>query len=192
MRWRWSTYANARDLLAEGEEMAKSLATVLTAFGFVVSSGLVLSIGTQTYTLEQLKVRGPVYDQIIDGKDLIADILPPPLYVVEAYMLALEAASDTEVRTANLTRMGDLKKSYDERRDFWNKSMLPPELKEKLEDDVLTKGDQFWANLNAEIVPALWQGDPSRVKAALALLKQAFHRHEIAVNELVAFLEQLP
>jgi methyl-accepting chemotaxis protein len=38
-------------------------------------------------------VNGPVYQEIVNGKDLIADILPPPLYIVESYMLANEINS---------------------------------------------------------------------------------------------------
>ncbi len=29
-------------------------------------------------TLDELKVNGPIYHNIIQGKDLVADVLPPP------------------------------------------------------------------------------------------------------------------
>ena len=35
-------------------------------------------------TLAELKVNGPVYHKIVQGKDLIADILPPPAYIIES------------------------------------------------------------------------------------------------------------
>jgi hypothetical protein len=35
-------------------------------------------IATSVYGLSQLKVGGPLYNQIKLGNDLIADILPPP------------------------------------------------------------------------------------------------------------------
>jgi len=71
-----------------------TIARLLITFAVVVVVGLAGSIGLQSFTLSQLKVNGPVYDGIIDGKDLVADILPPPLYLVEAYMLASEAVLD--------------------------------------------------------------------------------------------------
>ena len=43
-------------------------------------------------TLSTAKVNGPYYNRIVQGKDLIADILPPPEYVIEAYMLVLHTA----------------------------------------------------------------------------------------------------
>ena len=39
-------------------------------------------------TLNELKVNGALYQQIVQNKDLIADVLPPPVYVIESYLLA--------------------------------------------------------------------------------------------------------
>ena len=35
-----------------------------------------------TSTLNIAKVHGPYYNRIVQGKDLIADILPPPNYII--------------------------------------------------------------------------------------------------------------
>ena len=37
--------------------------------------------------LYKLKVNGPIYQQIVQGKDLVADILPPPEYVIETHLV---------------------------------------------------------------------------------------------------------
>src|SRR5512141_17121 len=37
-----------------------------------------------------LNVNGPVYQRIVQGKDIIADVLPPPEYILESYMVALQ------------------------------------------------------------------------------------------------------
>ena len=34
-------------------------------------------------TLAELKVNGPLYQRIVQSKDLIADVLPPPEYIIE-------------------------------------------------------------------------------------------------------------
>jgi methyl-accepting chemotaxis protein len=44
---------------------------------------------------EAAKVNGPAYKQIVDGKDLIADILPPPEYIIEAFLTARQIAAPT-------------------------------------------------------------------------------------------------
>ena len=50
-------------------------------------------------TVETVKVRGPHYNKISADKDLIADILPPPHYIIESYftVLLMVQAPDKEV-----------------------------------------------------------------------------------------------
>ncbi|MFM7634946.1 MAG: hypothetical protein ACKO7Z_05060 [Cyanobacteriota bacterium] len=33
-------------------------------------------------TVESVRVNGPLYGAIVEGKDLIADVLPPPAYII--------------------------------------------------------------------------------------------------------------
>ncbi|MGZ5059674.1 MAG: methyl-accepting chemotaxis protein, partial [Methylobacter sp.] len=40
--------------------------------------------------MTKLNVNGPVYQRIAQGKDVIADVLPPPEYIIESYMVALQ------------------------------------------------------------------------------------------------------
>ena len=50
----------------------------LTIFGIVFAIGFSAVVLTGHVALSKLKVGGPIYDQISQGKDLVADILPPP------------------------------------------------------------------------------------------------------------------
>lgn len=74
-----------------------SISGMLISFGLIVGLGIALSIGLQQLAMSRLKVGGPVYKDVIEGKDLVADILPPPLFLVEGYSLASEAAIDMRV-----------------------------------------------------------------------------------------------
>src|SRR3989304_5415674 len=47
-------------------------------------------------TMNNVKVNGPVYARIGEGKDLIADVLPPPAYLVEAYLVVLQMEQETD------------------------------------------------------------------------------------------------
>ena len=63
-------------------------------------STFTLAFGAFAYvsfsTLERVRVGGPVYEQISSGKELIADILPPPAYIIEAYLLSLQLSTEKE------------------------------------------------------------------------------------------------
>ncbi|MBX5230463.1 HAMP domain-containing protein [Rhizobium sp. NLR9b] len=166
--------------------MAFTIARSLVAFGIAVSAGLFMSIGLQQSALERLKVNGPVYEQVVYGKDLIADILPPPLFVVESYMLSFEASKFPELTETNLAKIANLKAAYDGRRAYWKTTRLPQALKDELENDVLTKGDAFWDVMNREIIPALKAKDEDRAHGAIEQLRVAFHAHQDAVEKLVA------
>ncbi|MBY5521444.1 methyl-accepting chemotaxis protein [Rhizobium leguminosarum] len=166
--------------------MALTIARSLVAFGVAVSAGLFMSIGLQQSALERLKVNGPVYEQVVYGKDLIADILPPPLFVVESYMLSFEASKFPELAETNLAKIANLKAAYDDRRAYWKTTRLPQALKDELENDVIAKGDAFWGVMNREIIPALTAKDEDKAHGAIEQLRVAFHSHQDAIENLVA------
>ena len=43
--------------------------------------------------LNEIQVNGPIYQRIVQSKDLIADILPPPEYIIESYLVCLQMAN---------------------------------------------------------------------------------------------------
>ncbi|MCL6708735.1 methyl-accepting chemotaxis protein [Pseudomonas sp. R2.Fl] len=165
--------------------MKINIARSLILFGCFVCVGMLASVGIQTYAFNKLRVNGPSYHQIVNGKDLVADILPPPLYVVESYSLALEATEHPELAEQNLKRIEEvLKPAYDDRHAYWVGSDLEPSLRQKLLNDVISTGDIFWKVLAEEIKPALLaNADASQ---AFDHLHTAFHDHDKVVNELVA------
>ena len=103
-----------------------TISRAIFAFGALTVVGLVAVIFASNYALSQLKVGGPLYSKIKLGNDLIADILPPPEYVIEAYLEATLALQDPSTVAARRERLAQLKKDYDERREFWTKSDLEP------------------------------------------------------------------
>jgi methyl-accepting chemotaxis protein len=166
--------------------MKLNIARSLAIFAVVVAAGLIASIGIQNYAFNKLRVNGEMYRQIVYGKDLVADILPPPLYVVESYMLALEAVQRPEVAGKNIDRIQNvLKPAYEDRRKYWQATALSADLKEKLLNDVLIKGDAFWKVIQDELAPAILNDDSAVIPTAFEKLATNFHIHETAVNELV-------
>ncbi|MEH3109815.1 MAG: methyl-accepting chemotaxis protein [Agrobacterium cavarae] len=165
--------------------MRISISTAVTATGLALIAGVLLTLLTGAEALNRLKVNGPIYEDIIYSKDLIADILPPPLYVIESYALANESTLHPDTLAVNAPRVKVLKEQYEERRAYWKTTRLPDFLKTKLLDDVLVKGDDFWREMQGVTLPALQANDRNAILASLSALRVKFHRHEAAVNELV-------
>ncbi|TCM58132.1 methyl-accepting chemotaxis protein [Rhizobium sp. PP-F2F-G48] len=158
-----------------------TISRLLVLFGLVVTLGLVMSIGIQTQALGTLKVGGPVYDEIANGKDLIADILPPPLYVIEAYMLVNEAVVHPGRLRENDEKMKALRASFEERRVFWKTAQLDEGLRGKLATEVIASGDAFWTAVSDYQVQA-----GASDAAALDRVQQAFYVHDASVRALAA------
>src|SRR5207302_215550 len=75
-----------------------ALLTGIFVFGFTI-------FGAFSYaTLNTVKINGPYYRTIADGKDLVADILPPPEYIIEVAKMANAQTSAQEPSTAQLLR----------------------------------------------------------------------------------------
>src|SRR5204863_2659159 len=71
-----------------------SIFTTIVLFGVITALGLCAILAVSMYANSQLRVGGPLYSQIKLGNDLVADILPPPAYVVEGYLEATLALRD--------------------------------------------------------------------------------------------------
>jgi methyl-accepting chemotaxis protein len=162
-----------------------TIAKSLMAFGLTVGVSAAAALGMGFYSMEHLKVNGEIYSHIVDGKDLTADILPPPLYLVESYLLANEIVVSPDRAEQNLARIADLEKEYDARRDYWQGRPLTPDIKGQLYQHVIADGDLFWNEMNAKFIPAAKAGDAELVAASVKDLNPLFHQHEEAVNKLV-------
>jgi hypothetical protein len=71
-----------------------TISRAIVVFGLVTTVCLGVMILTSNYALNQLKIGGPLYNKIKLGNDLVGDILPPPEYVIEAYLEATLALQD--------------------------------------------------------------------------------------------------
>ena len=135
-----------------------TISRAIVVFGLAVVLGLAALIGTSNFALQHMKVGGPLYDQIKLGNDLIADILPPPEYVIEAYLEATLAVRDPASHAERRERLAQLKKDYDDRREFWSKSDLGPALKSLLVEKSHADVTKFWKAVDDGLLPALAAG----------------------------------
>src|SRR3954449_13264622 len=162
-----------------------SLSSAIIAFGIVLAIGFTAVVSTSLYALKELKVGGPLYDRIKLGNDLIADILPPPEYVIEAYLEATLVLHDPTQLAAHRDRIVQLRKEYDERREFWVKSDLDPTLKAKLVEKSDSEVRRFWAALEEGLLPALAKGDSGAAAKSYAEITARYTAHRAIIDDIV-------
>lgn len=149
--------------------------------------GLAASVIASAVALHKLRIGGAGYENIIAGKDLVADILPPPEYVIEAYLEAQLAMRQPEDLRLHAGRLAQLKKDYFERRDFWAKSdALPTDLRDALTKESDAHVQKFWAILESAFLPALEMGKREVAASALESLGAAYAQHRTVIDRVVA------
>src|SRR3954467_9414108 len=139
-------------------QMRMSISRVIVLFSLVTALGFSTVLFVNDYATKQLRVGGPLYSQIKLGNDLIADILPPPEYIVEAYLEATLALRAPSKALPHKERLAQFHKEYDERRDYWTKSDLDPALKTKLTVNSDAAVQRFWSMTERELLPGARQG----------------------------------
>jgi methyl-accepting chemotaxis protein len=138
-------------------------------------------------TLNEVKVNGPLYDRIVQSKDLIADILPPPEYIIESYLVSLKlsGASDKAQQDKYIDRLKSLKAEYDTRHDFWNKAQL----EQPLAGQFLTQAHEpalaFYKVLFDELIPAVQKSDGPAAAAAMGKIDAFYETHRQAIDQVV-------
>ena len=141
-------------------------------------------------TLNNLRIQGKLYNQIIMSKDLIADVLPPPGYVIESYLDVLQMVDETDPAQMDyfFKELKRLETDYNERHRFWvNEPLLE---KGALRDAMLTgaydPAVQFFKIISGQFIPALQRGDHEYAKKlAYGDLKNLYTTHRKSVDQVV-------
>jgi methyl-accepting chemotaxis protein WspA len=164
------------------------LSTKLTLLVGIFLVGLLAFTAVAWQTLARVKVNGPLYHDIIQGKDIIADVLPPPEYVIESYLVVLqmvEEADKGKVQTY-IERGKKLRGEYEQRHAFWIEDLPPSQLKELLVTQSYRPAMEFYELRDRELIPALLAGDSARARGlAYGKLQERYDEHRRAVDEVV-------
>ncbi|MCE5181868.1 MAG: methyl-accepting chemotaxis protein [Betaproteobacteria bacterium] len=169
--------------LFQNLKLSQRFAALIAIFtlGFVV-------FGVWSFmTLNELKVNGPHYLRIVQGKDLIADILPPPEYILESYLVSMQMldVADKPEQDKLIERFKALKTDYDARHEFWIKEGLGNELDEVFLKQSYEPALVFYKAALDELIPAVQKGEREAAAAAMARMKAAYQTHRQAIDRVV-------
>ncbi len=180
-----------------------------TSFLIVLVSCLATSLAlglVVSRTSSRTIIGGPISEQVIGGKDLVADILPPPHYIVESLSTAAQLllATDTEARDQLIETITKQRSEYDASQRRWQE-FRDSSLSNSLIADltVVNRGSiqsmyecllvkshtpamQFFDDVEERFVPAIKAGDNELAKDLFnTRLKPLFDKHREEINETV-------
>ncbi len=150
---------------------------------------------TDTIRLAESKARvnGEIYNSIIQGKDVMADVLPPPAYILEAFLVASQlsdATSSAELQKFS-GQLAQLRKDYDDRHSFWMQNLTNAALKNTLTTEAHEPAMQFFETVDKEFLPAITRGDKAAAKEILKTkLAAEYTRQRISIDKVVSLASE--
>ena len=162
------------------------LSGAMNLFGAALAVGLLLLSAAAWVSINEVRIGGALYTKVVAGKDLVADILPPPMYVIEAYLEATTAHSNGSVGEAAKTarRLTQLRADYDARIAHWREIEILPQAKALLYGDSDKAAQKVWSSA-FRLTDALQRSDLAASEAANSDMIAAYRDHRQAVDAMV-------
>ena len=178
--------------------MSLNVKVLIRANAALITIALVGELVVTSILAKSTSINGPAYDKIIASKDLIADILPPPNYIIELHYYVTRAMVDIKkgvgqkngMQSANISRLisvfPKLRESYEDRIAHWSTD-------KNITDDervLLTQGANKYAGeyinlLSSGLLPSLEAGNYTKAIEIYTQLDQNYEQHRAQVDELV-------
>ncbi len=138
-------------------------------------------------TVTTVQIHGPLYVEIAQGKDVIADVLPPPLYIIESYLVTLElVVAGPEQQESLIRRFRQLRDDFVARQAHWQARLPQGSLREQLSAEAAIWAKGFYDQWESEFLPALRRGDRQTAGGyAYGPLSNQFEQHRRAIMEVV-------
>ncbi|WP_298190798.1 methyl-accepting chemotaxis protein [Novosphingobium sp.] len=139
---------------------------------------LLLLIGL---AVQHIRVGGTLQKRIDTVTGFTADILPPPLYIVEPALEARQAIDDPTHLAQSRADLAELEKQYRTSLAKWTADDVDPALARELRTSVAKEADAFWQEVNTVLLPALERGDMLATEASKQKLDAIFARERSAI-----------
>jgi methyl-accepting chemotaxis protein len=164
---------------------------------YVFAFGAILSLiffGLFSHrTINEVKVNGELYQKIVNGKDLVADILPPPEYIIESYLICNQLFLERDIQKIDeLVKQGaQLKSDFSSRHEYWTPILENPEAKNLLLVEAYTPAMEFYKIRDEEYIPAIRTGNYALAENILTQkLKIKYETHRKAIDQLVSIVNK--
>lgn len=166
-----------------GTIRARLAAMVVIPLVALVLSGLAAGL-----VVAQVRVGGPADQRIDASQDLVADVLPPPLYIVEAYATVLQVSSKANAadRDELLNRLQQLETEFRQRDAVWRRDLQDAGLRRALLEDAYEPAVEFFSLVDDQLAPLVRAGSYADAQGlANGRLTALYEQHRLAVDDVV-------
>jgi methyl-accepting chemotaxis protein len=150
--------------------------------------GLVVVVVVAGWSLHRFAITGPVYQDLRAGTDLMADIMPPPGFIIESVLVLREATIEPNaaMRERLLARFATLNQDYTAFTARWAANLgLAPDFAEPFAAS-RHEAERFYAQASELVIKPLSKGDLMTARKALqGEIKPIYAAHEEHIRQLV-------
>lgn len=183
------TIANAGNIFSKMS--ALKIKSKFALFVVFVSICIAISAIRANKEYADVTVGGVLYNQVISNKDLAADILPPPAYLLESWQLALEMVVLKDKPISPLIEKSiKLAEEFKARSKYWEQSITNPDMKSVFVNELQPNGLEFLRVRDTVFIPAVRSGDTKKISSAVEQLKTAYEAHRASVDKMVEMTTQ--
>ncbi len=138
-------------------------------------------------TIGAVKIKSPAYNRILAANVLLADVLPPPAYIIESRLVVLELSrtSDRSERAELNKKLTQLEADFKTRSSYWKDNSISDEFAGELAV-AEREGLRFFATVNDSFRPALAAGNEDAVRRLIdGPLAESYGKHRAAIDDIV-------
>lgn len=144
-------------------------------------------IGVALATAVVLVIRhgGPISKRVALQDELVADVLPPPAFVVESYLHAAVILHDPSRAASEIAELKEEHETFKARKAYWESAPVPEAMRPPLAGTLET-AERFWSVIDQKFLPAVQAGDQAAMSAIFDQeLTRAYHEQHGQVAQLV-------
>ncbi|MFZ4573344.1 MAG: HAMP domain-containing methyl-accepting chemotaxis protein [Phycisphaerales bacterium] len=163
---------------------------------FVLFCSVLLGMGLLAWqgyqTVSKVSIGSPIYNDIAEGNVLLADTLPPPLFVVESYLTLhlLPDAPTPADREALTNKFRTLHNEFNARMAYWREADLGERERDALLKGVNDSAGRFFTIAEEKFMPAVAAGHKEEAAALLTgELAAAFSAHQQTITDFVTLAQ---
>jgi len=146
---------------------------------------LLIAAGVAATRVNAIRMGGEMQVKSRQAADLIADILPPPEYVIESYLEATLLRERPQRLAEARAHLRKLHAEYETRHDYWMRSDLAPALKQGVTKATHAPAAAFWQELEGNYLPAIQRRNQAAADRSYTALARHYAAHRRQVDALV-------
>ena len=147
---------------------------------------VLVSFAIAAYSFNQVRIYGPLDQKSQNVSGFVADILPPPEYVIEPYLEATLLLERPGEYTEHRDHLAKLEKDFLSEEQHWRTSDLDDGIKQQFANQSAVTAHQFWQEIDDQFLPAAQRNDHAAAEASYARLTTIYGTHRGQIDDLVA------